>query len=193
MRYSTYVVKHRRRREARTDYRARLKLLKSGKPRLVIRRSNSGLLCQLVEHDTRGDKVLVFAHSRELKGYGWTGPTGNLPAAYLTAMLCAVKARKKHIKAGILDAGLARSTTGSRIYGALRGALDGGLEIPHSKDILPSDDRIKGEHIAKYAEKLKKEHHKEYEKRFSQYLKFGVFPEAIPEKLEMAKQKILAG
>ncbi|MBI4019779.1 MAG: 50S ribosomal protein L18 [Candidatus Aenigmarchaeota archaeon] len=192
MRYKTFVVKHRRRREGRTDYKARLRLLRSGKPRLVVRRSNAGLLCQVVEYTKAGDKVIAFAHSRELKNYGWPGHGGNLPASYLTALLCAVKAKKKHVKEAVADLGLYPSTKGSRLYGAIKGAVDGGLQVPHSKDILPTEDRIKGAHIAAYAEKMKKEHHKEYEKRFSQYLKHGVFPEAVPEKFEQARQRILA-
>ena len=58
---------------------------------------------------------------------------------------------KKAIAAGyntaILDIGLAASTKGNRVYAALKGMIDAGLEIPHGEDVLPSDERIMGSHI----------------------------------------------
>ena len=43
----------------------------------------------------------------------------------------------------LLDIGLARATTGARVFGALKGAVDGGLDIPHSEKRFPG--YIKGE------------------------------------------------
>ncbi len=80
------------------------------------------------------------------------GARGNLPGAYLTGLLCGVMVRKGGVKSAVLDTGLQASTKGSRIYGALKGALDAGLEIPHSPDVLPSEERVRGIHIEKYAE-----------------------------------------
>lgn len=146
------VIGHRRRRQGRTDYRHRLGLLKSGRPRLVVRRSLSSISCQIMEHSPRGDKSLVTVTSRQLDRFGWKGPRGNIPGAYLTGLLCGVMARKGGVKSAVLDTGLQSSTRGSRIYGALRGALDAGLEIPHSPDVLPPEERIRGAHIEMYAE-----------------------------------------
>jgi large subunit ribosomal protein L18 len=74
----------------------------------------------------------------------------NTPAAYLTGMLFAVKAKKAGQDRAILDIGLNRATTGARVFAALKGAVDAGLEIPYGEEILPSEERIKGAHIAAY-------------------------------------------
>ena len=143
----THIVPHRRRREGKTDYRKRLALVKSKKLRLVVRKSNNAVNCQIVEYGHGGDKTFVQASSFDLKKLGWTGPTGNIPAAYLTGMLCAKRALDKKVKEAILDIGLYRNTKGNRLFAALKGAVDGGLVIPHSKEAFPSDDRISGKHI----------------------------------------------
>jgi len=187
----TYIVPHRRRREGKTDYRKRLSLLLSKKPRLVIRRSLNGIICQIVRYSPKGDKTVVFSHSSQLARLGWLGHGGNIPSAYLTGLLCGKKALKEGISHCILDMGLYSSTKGFRIYAALKGALDAGLKIPHSSDILPSEERISGAHIAAWAEKLKPEKEK-YEKTFSIYLKKGLPPEDIKKHFEKIKQRILS-
>jgi len=184
------IVPHRRRREQRTDYRQRLRLLKSRKPRFVVRASVNSITCQIVSHDPKGDRTLVSATSLELKKHGWKGHSGNLPSAYLTGFLACQKAKKHKVKEAILDMGLHISVKGSRIYASLKGAIDSGLEIPHSADILPSEERIKGGHISKYAELLKKEKPQEYEKRFSQYIKGSLPPEDLPRHFEEVKAKL---
>ncbi len=148
-----YVVPHRRRREQRTDYRKRLSLLKSGKPRLVIRRSNNNMECQIAQHSPSGDRVIVSANSAHLRKMGWSAGTGNIPSSYLIGLLCGKLARERRIKEAVLDAGIVSPTPNSRIYACLKGALDAGLEVPHSEDVLPSEERIKGEHIASYLKK----------------------------------------
>lgn len=146
---STYLIQHKRRRYKKTDYRKRLGLVRSGKTRLVIRKSLSGMRVQFVNYNSDGDLNVASAVSSELKKFGWKFSTGNLPAAYLTGLLAGVKAKSKNINEAILDLGLQTSTKGSRLYGALKGVIDAGLNVPHSKDILPSEDRIKGLHIEK--------------------------------------------
>ena len=184
------IVPHRRRREQRTDYRQRLRLLKSRKPRFVVRASVNSITCQIISHDSKGDRTLVSATSLELKKHGWKGHTGNIPAAYLTGFLCGQKAKKHKVKEAILDMGLHISVKGSRIYASLKGAIDSGLDIPHSVDILPSEDRIKGAHISRYAELLKKESPEKYGKRFSAYLKGSLQPEDLAKHFEEVKQKL---
>ncbi len=147
------IVAHRRRREGRTNFHKRLSLVKSGKKRLVVRKTANSLICQVVDYKHKGDITLVSATSKELPAFGWKGGTGNLPGSYLVGYLCAVRAKDKNISEAILDIGLQRSTKGSRIYAALKGALDGGLNVPFSEDILPSDERIRGTHIQGMAEK----------------------------------------
>jgi large subunit ribosomal protein L18 len=183
---------HRRKREGKTDYHLRLRLLKSKKTRFVVRRSVGNMICQLINYDARGDKVLVSADSKELASYGWKGGTGNIPAAYLTGLLCAQKAKKHKTKHAILDIGLFKSTPGSRIYATLKGALDGGLEIPHSEDVLPKEDRLSGKHIAGHALLLKKSPTR-YNSYFSGYAKRKSVPEDMEKAFNSAKKKIMEG
>lgn len=187
----TYVVPHRRRREQKTDYRHRLGLLKSGKPRLVVRKSVRGMTCQVVAFAQEGDKCMASANSAELAKFGWKVAAGNIPAAYLTGLLCGIRAKGKGISEAVLDVGLYRSTKGGRLYAAVRGAVDAGLDVPHSKDILPPEDRTKGAHIAAYADWMKRESASDYKKRFSSFLKESVVPEELPQHFEQVKAKIL--
>ncbi|HVP96727.1 50S ribosomal protein L18 [Methanoregula sp.] len=148
-----YLVAFRRRREGRTDYYQRTKLVVADAPRMVVRRTNRHIIVQLVNAEMDGDKTLVSANSAELEKYGYTGATANTPAAYLTGMLFAAKAKKAGQDRAILDIGLNRATPGARVFAALKGAVDAGLEIPHGESIIPSEDRLKGEHIAAYNKK----------------------------------------
>ncbi|MFH0928779.1 MAG: 50S ribosomal protein L18 [Candidatus Aenigmatarchaeota archaeon] len=147
MKRSRYLMPFKRRREKKTDYKKRLALLKSGSTRLVIRKSLSNITVQFVSYVPEGDKTLVCAFSTELKKFGWE-KNGNVPAAYLTGLLAGKKAKEKKIESAVLDTGLQSSTKGSRIYAALKGVLDSGVSVPHSEEILPSEDRIKGQHIS---------------------------------------------
>ncbi len=147
---STYRVGFRRRKEGKTDYKKRLKLVKSRKPRMVVRIKNRQIITQLVEFSEIGDKIIVSASSHELKKFGWDGHPGNAPSAYLTGLLLGIRAIKKGYKEAILDIGLHTPVPGSNVYAALKGALDSGLEIPHSDDVIPSDDRINGNLISEY-------------------------------------------
>lgn len=153
----TYKMPFKRRRENKTDYKKRLKLLLAGKPRLVVRRSLKYMRAQIIEFDPKGDKTLVSASSQELKKLGWTFACDNVPAAYLTGLLIAKKAKEKNIKDVVLDMGLYRSTKGNRMYALAKGAVDGGLNVPVAEGMFPSKDRIVGKHI-----------HEEMEKKFEE-------------------------
>ena len=75
-----YRVAYRRRREAKTDYKARRVLAISDRPRFVVRRSNKNVMIQLVNSKIEGDYVLTQADSSELrKTYGWLGGSKNTP------------------------------------------------------------------------------------------------------------------
>ena len=148
-----YFVAFRRRREGRTDYYQRTKLVVADAPRMVVRRTNRHIIVQLVTAEMDGDKTIVSANSAELEKYGYTGATANTPAAYLTGMLFAAKAKKAGQDRAILDIGLNRATPGARVFAALKGAVDAGLEIPYGEEIIPSEERLKGEHIAAYNKK----------------------------------------
>jgi len=188
-----YKVPRRRRREGKTNYYKRYIMVLSGKPRLVVRKTNKYIWVQVIVAKPQGDVTIAAAHSRELvKKYGWLGGTGNTPAAYLTGMLAALRALKAGVQLAVLDIGLHRPVKGAAVFAALRGAVDAGLEVPHSKEIFPEDYRIRGEHVAKYAEMLKKSVPEVYEKRFSLYLERGLEPERLPEHFEEVKNKILS-
>jgi large subunit ribosomal protein L18 len=147
---SRYFVPFRRRREGKTDYYQRTRLVVSDEPRMVVRKTNRHIIVQLVTAEMDGDRTLVAANSAELEKYGYKGSTSSTPAAYLTGMLFAVKAKKAQQESAILDIGLNRATPGARVFAALKGAVEAGLAIPHGEEILPSDERAKGAHIAAY-------------------------------------------
>ena len=142
----------RRRREARTNYHQRLRLLKSGKPRLVARKSNNQTRAQLIVTGPQGDETAASAASNDLEAFGWEAPTGNLPAAYLTGLLAGRRALWAGIEDAVLDIGLNTPTPGSKVFAVQEGAIDAGLEVPHNDDVLADWSRTRGEHIAEYAE-----------------------------------------
>jgi large subunit ribosomal protein L18 len=144
----------RRRREVRTDYHQRLRLLKSGKPRLVARVSNKHVRAQLVTPGPQGDETHAAATSADLAEYGWEAPTGNLPSAYLTGYLAGLRALEAGVEEAVLDIGLNTATPGNKVFAVQEGAIDAGVEIPHNDSVLADWSRNRGEHIAEYAESL---------------------------------------
>jgi len=146
------VQPFRRKKEGKTDYRLRLKLISSRKPRLVIRRTNQHITLQVVEFHPDGDKILAAASTSELKKYGWTTATKNVPAAYLAGLLCGMKAKKAGITNAIADLGLNKTQKGGVLYSALKGAVDGGITVPYGEGIEPTEDRLKGKHISENIE-----------------------------------------
>lgn len=182
-----YVVQYRRKREGKTNYKKRLNLLKSRKPRLVIRHSNRRVITQIVDYGEGGDRVIASAYSTELGKYGWKFSTNSLPAAYLTGFLCAKKGISVGDKEATLDMGLHPPIKGSRIYSALKGAVDSGLQVPRGDDVFLDEKRITGSHIVDYASMLNK---KDHEKIFSGYVKAGADPKEITKSFEKVKNKI---
>jgi large subunit ribosomal protein L18 len=144
-----------RKREGKTDFASRINLLKSGIPRLVVRKSNRYLIAQIVESKEAQDKTICLINSKELSTKAWTSSFKNVPAAYLLGILIAEKAMEKKINKVILDSSRYTSTKESKIYAVVKGALDKGLEIPCDKKMLPTEKRIYGEHIKDH-EKIKK-------------------------------------
>lgn len=147
-----YTVPMRRRREGRTDYHQRLRLLKSGKPRLVARVSNEHVRAQVVMIGPEGDRTVASAFSGELEAYGWEAPTANTPAAYLTGFLVGRRALDAGIEEAVLDIGLHDASPGSKVFAVQEGAVDAGLDSPHNELVFPEWERTRGEHIAEYAE-----------------------------------------
>jgi len=217
--FRRFQVKFRRRREAKTDYYARQRLIiqdknkyKTPKYRFVVRFTNRDIICQIVAADLTHDVCLCAAYAHELSRYGVKVGLTNYAAAYATGLLLARRVNAKFQlnyegqkevngedymveedgeKApfrAFLDVGLVRTTTGARVFGALKGAVDGGLAIPHNNHRFPGSHRdaesgewsydasvhrkyIFGGHVKEYMEKLKADDEEAYNRQFSAYLK----------------------
>jgi len=187
-----YKVAFKRRRQGKTNYGLRRKIVRSKMPRLVVRGSLSHIVTQLVEARPEGDKTLLVAHSKELtKNFNWNAPCGYIPAAYLTGLILGNKALSFGIDHTILDIGLQKPSIGARVFAVLKGALDAGLDIPCDKAVLPDESRVRGEHIASYAKNLVETDQRIYEKMFSKYLKKDLKPEKISEHFDQINKNIL--
>ncbi|KAK2466254.1 hypothetical protein APHAL10511_001896 [Amanita phalloides] len=228
--FSRFQVKYRRRREGKTDYYARKRLITQAKNkynapkyRLVVRITNRDIIVQIVYARLQGDFVLTAARSGELPRYGIKHGLTNWAAAYATGLLCARRALTKLGLAdkyqGVtepdgtlaliqplddedaprpfkcyLDVGLKRTSTGARIFGAMKGASDGGIFIPHSEKRFPGYDPenkkldaevlkkyILGGHVAEYMQSLEEEDEERFKKQFSTYLDDGIGSDDIEE------------
>jgi large subunit ribosomal protein L5e len=235
---SRFQVKPRRRREGKTDYYARKRLVAqaknkyaSPKYRLVVRITNRQVICQVIYAKLQGDFVLAHASSKELAQYGIKHGLTNWTAAYATGLLVARRALGKLGLAdkyegfeeptgelqlvealgddeprpfkAYLDVGLRRTSTGSRVFGALKGASDGGIFIPHSDKRFPGFDPetktldaevlqkyINGGHVAEYMEDLEEEDDERFKKQFATYLAAEIGSEDIEEMYTSAYEKI---
>ena len=175
-----YQVPFRRRRKGRTNYHKRLGLVLSRKPRMVVRKSGKNFTIQLVSPGDKGDLSLASANALELTKFGYNGSTGNVPAAYLTGLLFGKRSLALGYHEAVLDIGLNANSKGSRVYAALMGALETGLGVPYNEKVLPSKERVCGEHIARYAN--------ENPNNFSRY---RISPKELPEHIDTVKQKIM--
>ncbi|XP_006831113.1 PREDICTED: 60S ribosomal protein L5 [Chrysochloris asiatica] len=182
--FKRYQVKFRRRREGKTDYYARKRLViqdknkyNTPKYRMIVRVTNRDIICQIAYARIEGDMIVCAAYAHELPKYG--------------------------VKVGLLDAGLARTTTGNKVFGALKGAVDGGLSIPHSTKRFPGYDseskefnvevyrkHIMGQNVADYMRYLMEEDEDAYKKQFSQYIKNNVTPDMMEEMYKKAHTAI---
>lgn len=147
----------RRRHEGKTDYKSRFYLLKSGKARVVFRKTNRYLQGQVVISDIAQDKVLITVSTKDLVQYGWpeklSGSLKSLPAAYLMGYLLA---KKSKVKEGVLDIGLLSHVPKSRIYAFAKGMIEAGFNLPVKEDILPTDEMMnRKEETAKLIKHLK--------------------------------------
>jgi len=231
--FKRFQVKFRRRREAKTDYRARKRLItqdkckyQTPKYRLVIRFTNRDIIAQIFSSDLDHDVCVAACYSHELKRYGLKVGFTNYAASYATGLLLARRVNEKFglselfegqtdvtgelydvnedadlegrapFKA-LLDVGLKRTTTGARVFGALKGASDGGLHIPHNDRRFPGSGEseeegkkyepnpeihrnyIFGKHVATYMKHLKKEDPDAYTKQFKAYNDAKIGPDDL--------------
>ncbi len=145
-----YRVPFRRRREGKTDYRVRLRLLKSGEERAVVRISNSRVRVSIVRFDPAGDRVVAAADSRELSHIAFPATSlTSTPAAYLTAYLAGLRAKGAGSGTAVLDLGSHHPSEGGRLAAALKGLLEAGVTIPHGEENFPTVDRLNGAHLPK--------------------------------------------
>lgn len=219
--FKRFQVKFRRRREGKTDYFARKRLIAQDKNkyntpkyRLIVRFTNKDIVCQVAYAKIEGDKIICAAYAHELPRYGVKVGLTNYAAAYCTGLLIARRLLQKYkldtIYQGTeevtgdeyyvedvdgqpgafrcyLDVGLARTSTGAKVFGVLKGAVDGGLDIPHGMKRFPGydiesgefnaevhRDHIFGKHVSNYMTQLADEDEDAYKKQFSKFIKLGV-------------------
>ncbi len=144
---SRYIMPLKRRRLQKTDYRKRLALIKSDSPRAIIRKSLKNMQVDIAEYAVNGDRIVAHGSTVELKKFGWTSPTGNMPASYLAGYLVGIRAKKKGIKHVVVDLGRQKVIRGNKLMASVQGMLDSGLKVPVSKKFLPHKDRLAGKHL----------------------------------------------
>jgi len=129
----------RRRRKGRTNYQKRLALIKSGKTRMVVRKSNAGVVVQFINFDPEGDRTVLTVTGKHLaKEYKWPSKR-NVWTAYLAGLMAGKKAQEKGVKEFVLDMGMYVPSKGSLIFAALKGAVDSGLKASFDKEKVPED------------------------------------------------------
>jgi large subunit ribosomal protein L18 len=186
-----YVPIYRRRRSGATDYKARRKAISSRGTLLAVRISGKNVSAQFLKPTVSGDLVLASAHSHALRKLGWNGSLKSVPACYLLGLWAGKTAKAKGIETAYLYNGLAPFVKGARISAFVKGVADGGVHIPFSEDVVPSEDRLKGENIANYAAELAKQDKQVYERRFSGLLKLGFKPEDYAQNYAKTKDAIM--
>jgi len=237
--FKRFQVKFRRRREGKTDFFARKRLVvqdknkyNTPKYRMIVRFSNSDVCCQIAYARLEGDIVIGAAYSHELPRYGVKVGLTNYAAAYCTGLLLARRILQKFQLDTVyegnteingemynvednddgpgafracLDVGLARTSTGAKVFAAMKGAVDGGLDIPHSEKRFPGYDaeskslnadvhraHIFGQHVADYMNNLAEEDEEAFKRQFSGYIKLGVTADSIEAMYTNAHKAIRA-
>lgn len=141
----------RRRKENKTDYLKRLKLLKGEKPRLVFRKTNRFIISEYIVSKEAQDRVIFGLDSRKLNEYGWPknaqGSLKSTTASYLTGYITGKMIIKQKLETPILDAGMNRVLHKNNIYAFLKGIIDSGIKINCEKEFFPEESRIKGQHL----------------------------------------------
>jgi large subunit ribosomal protein L18 len=141
----------RRRKEGKTDYLKRIKLIKGGKPRIVFRKTNKYIISQFVKSEEAQDKILIGITSKKLLAYGWpknsAGGLKSIPAAYLSGYLMGRKIRKLKLDNPLVDFGMIKVSHKTKLFGFLKGLIDAGIKIECKKENFPSDERLHGKHL----------------------------------------------
>lgn len=159
-----YMLEFKRKMDGKTNYAKRHRLLLSGETRFVVRITTNQIIVHAVKYEPKGDRTIAYAISTELTSLGWPGAQKNIPAAYLTGLLCAKRAAGQNIASGIIDLGLRTVHKKGRIFAAIKGLVDGGIKIAHDEATMPDEKRIHGTH-------LKEDSSKDFEKTKETILK----------------------
>lgn len=177
--------------------------------------------------------MFCAAYAHELKRYGITHGLTNWAAAYATGLLIARRALSKLELADtfvgveepdgefklteaaeadgeerrpfkcFLDVGLTRTSTGARVFGAMKGASDGGILVPHSEKRFPGYDieskeldaetlrkYIFGGHVAEYMETLADDDEERYKSQFQGYIDDEIEADGLEEMYAEAHKAI---
>ncbi len=144
-------VPKRRRREAKTNYLKRMKLLKSNSPRIIFRKTNRYIIVQYVTSKEAQDKIVFGITSRDLTKHGWPkeaqGSLKSLTASYLTGLLAGKKITSKKLQVPIVDFGMHLALHKSKEFAFLKGLVDSGLKIKTKEEAFPDKSRLEGEHM----------------------------------------------
>ena len=148
----------RRRKEYKTDYLKRIKLLKSGSPRVVFKKTNKYIIAQYVKSKEAQDKVELGITSKILIKYGWSkefeGSLKSIPASYLIGLLIGKKILEKKLEKPVVDFGMMRVLHKNRAFAFLKGLKDSGIKVECKEEFFPNEDRIKGKHLKKDFSKM---------------------------------------
>jgi len=144
-------VQKRRRRQNKTDYLKRMKLLKSEKPRIVFRRTNKYLIAQYVVSDEAQDKVVFGFNSKDLLKHGWDekakGSLKSVTASCLLGYLSGKKILKDKLETPIIDFGMIRVLHKTKVFAFIKGLIDAGVKIVSKEEAFPEENRLMGEHL----------------------------------------------
>ncbi|MFH1787615.1 MAG: 50S ribosomal protein L18 [archaeon] len=140
-----------RKKDHKTDYGKRIKLLKSEKPRIVFRRTNRYFIVQYVKSEEARDKVIFGISSKELLKHGWPeknkSSLKSISAAYFTGLLFGKKIIQKNLDTPIVDFGMLRALHKTKVFGFLKGLVDSGIEIKTIQETFPDEKKIQGENL----------------------------------------------
>eukprot|EP00238_Polyblepharides_amylifera_P000142 CAMPEP_0196571244 /NCGR_PEP_ID=MMETSP1081-20130531/1426_1 /TAXON_ID=36882 /ORGANISM="Pyramimonas amylifera, Strain CCMP720" /LENGTH=291 /DNA_ID=CAMNT_0041888111 /DNA_START=79 /DNA_END=954 /DNA_ORIENTATION=- len=192
----------------------------SPKYRLAIRFTNKDICAQVIYATIAGDVVVASAYSHELQRYGLEVGLSNYAAAYCVGLLIARRTLQKYgldeeylgetevtgedynVERGdnarpfraLLDVGIKRTSTGAKVFAALKGACDGGMDVPHNEKRFAGYDKdskqldsevmqkyILGGHVAEYMTDMQDEEPEKYNEHFSSYVSAGIEADDLEE------------
>lgn len=188
MKKSIRMIPFRRKREGKTNYDKRVKLLKSGQIRLFVSYGSKDIRAQAIKFNLKGDEILADATANSLKEFGWNFTCPNLPTSYLFGYYFGKLLMENKVSQVIFDTGIVTPKKGGKYYSFAKGVIDSKISMQINPEVFPSEERINGSHISGYAKKLKE--NGLYDKRYSYHLKEKIDAEKITDTFNMVLDKI---